>query len=61
MKTYISTLIEAEDGSGDGILQLAPEFCQENDWQPDDVLHMKVQEKTIIIENISKKNRKIIS
>jgi len=57
MKTYIAEILEAEDGSGDSILQLPEDFCKEEDWQEGDTLEFDVVGQSIIIRNIDRNKR----
>ena len=61
MKKYITEIIDAEDGSGDGILQLPPEFCAEDDWRDGDTIHIKVENGSLILKNLTKENRESLS
>lgn len=60
-KVYTIDIIEAEDGSGDAILPLPLEFCQEDDWREGDVLQLDVVNSTIVIKNLSKEDRENLS
>lgn len=57
MKSFITEIVDAEDGSGDGILQFSPEFCNEYDWCEGDTLNMQVEGDVLIIRNLSKEKR----
>ena len=61
MKTYTAEILDAEDGSGDAILQLPPDFCQEDDWREGDNIHMKVEGQALIMKNLSKEERESLS
>jgi len=51
-KKYILDVVDAEDGSGDKMLQFSEEFLAEHDWRVDDVINFDMQEdKTFIIKN----------
>ena len=56
--SFIVTLIDADDGSGDVILPLPLEFIKEEDWREDDELDWYINEhKEIILTNLTKKER----
>lgn len=57
MKSFITTIIDAEDGSGDGILQFPDDFLEESGWKEGDRLSMRVEDTALIIENIDWKER----
>ena len=57
MKTFTTEILDTNDGSGDGILQLPPEFCEEEDWRENDTLLLKVENDTVVISNKSKEER----
>ena len=57
MKSFITEILEADDGSGDGILQLPDDFCKEEDWREGDTLNLTVENETIIIKNIDRNKR----
>ena len=51
-KKYILDVVDAEDGSGDMMLQFSEEFLSDHDWRPDDVISFDMQEdKSIILRN----------
>ena len=60
MKTYIAEILEAEDGSGDSILQLPEDFCKEENWLEGDTLEFEVEGQAIIIRNIDRNKRESI-
>lgn len=57
MKTYTTEIIDAEDGSGDGILQLPDHFCKEEDWREGDRINIEVVNETLVIKNIDRNRR----
>lgn len=57
MKSFTTTIIDAEDGSGDGILQFPDDFLEESGWKEGDRLSMRVEDTALIIENIDWKER----
>jgi len=57
MKTYTAEILDAEDGSGDGVLQLPEDFCKEDDWREGDRIHMEVVDGAIIMKNIDRNKR----
>lgn len=44
-KTYTLDIIEADDGSGDAILQFTDEFIAETGWKTGTELHFRVEER----------------
>lgn len=57
MKTFITEILDADDGSGDGILQFPEDFIKEEDWREGDRISMKAVGETIVIKNIDKDKR----
>jgi hypothetical protein len=43
-KTYIADILEANDGTGDAILQFPDELIAETGWKEGTVLNLKVEE-----------------
>jgi hypothetical protein len=43
-KTYIADVLEANDGTGDAILQFPDELIAETGWKEGTVLNLKVEE-----------------
>lgn len=43
-KTYIADILEADDGTGDAILQFPDELITETGWKEGTVLNLKVEE-----------------
>jgi len=52
MKSFTTTILEADDGTGDGILQFPDEFVKEQDWREGDRIHMDVVNNEIVIKNL---------
>jgi hypothetical protein len=51
-KSYIFDVVDAEDGSGDKVLQFTEEFLTDHDWRADDVISFDLQEdKSVILKN----------
>jgi hypothetical protein len=51
-KTYIFDVVDAEDGSGDKMLQFTDEFLVDQDWRIDDIISFDVQEdNSVILKN----------
>jgi hypothetical protein len=48
-KTWTTTIENAEDGSGDGILTLPPELCEIQGWKEGTVLEIDVIDGCIYI------------
>jgi hypothetical protein len=61
MKKYITEILDSEDGSGDGILQFPPEMCQEEDWREGDQIHIRQENGSLILRNLSKEERENLS
>ena len=57
MKTYTAEILDADDGSGDGILQLPEDFCKEDDWREGDRIHMEVVGETLVMKNLDRNKR----
>ena len=57
MKNPPGRLIEAEDGSGDWILEFTPEFLEENDWREGDTINFDMVDGSLIISNATFKER----
>lgn len=57
MKTFTTEILDAEDGSGDGIIQFPDEFIKEQDWREGDRIDMKVEDGCLILRNIDKAER----
>ena len=57
MKTYIAEILDAEDGSGDGILQLPEDFTKNEGWLEGDTLSIEAVNDTIVIKNIDRNKR----
>jgi hypothetical protein len=57
MKNPPGKLIEAEDGSGDWILEFSPEFLEENDWREGDTINFDMENGNLIVRNATKKER----
>ena len=57
MKTYTAEILDAEDGSGDGILQLPEDFCKEDDWREGDRIEMEVVDGVIKMKNLDRNRR----
>lgn len=61
MKTFTTTITDAEDGSGDGILQFPDEFILTSGWKEGDRIKMRVEGEALIIENLDWKEREDLS
>jgi len=57
MKTYTAEILDADDGSGDGILQLPEDFCKEDDWREGDRILMEVIDGAIKMKNLDRNRR----
>ncbi len=61
MKNFTTEIIEANDGTGDGILQFPEEFIKEQDWREGDRIHMSVIDGQLIIRNLDWMERENLS
>lgn len=61
MKTFTADIIEADDGTGDGILQFPEEFIKEQDWREGDTIKMDVINGELIMRNLDWMKRENIS
>lgn len=61
MKTFTTEIIEADDGTGDGILQFPEEFITEQDWREGDRIHMEVISGQLVIRNLDWIDRESLS
>lgn len=50
--TWSTTIEDAEDGSGDGILTLPPELCELKGWKEGTVLNLEVSDGILIITEV---------
>ena len=50
--TWTTTIEDAGDGSGDGILTLPPELCELKGWKEGTVLNLEVSDGVIIITEV---------
>ena len=57
MKTYTAEILDAEDGSGDAVLQLPDDFCKEDDWREGDRIEMEVIDGAIKMKNLDRNRR----
>ena len=57
MKTYKAEILDTNDGTGDAILQLPPEFCADEDWQAGDTIVFSLKNGALSIRNKSKEHR----
>jgi hypothetical protein len=57
MKTYTAEILDAEDGSGDAVLQLPEDFCKEDDWREGDRIEMEVVDGAIKMKNLDRNRR----
>jgi hypothetical protein len=60
MKKYTFEIIDAENDSGDALLQFTPEFLEEQDWQVNDNIKMTVEGNALILVNLDKQKRESI-
>ena len=57
MKTYTAEILDAEDGSGDAVLQLPDDFCKEDDWREGDRIEIEVVDGAIKMKNLDRNRR----
>jgi antitoxin component of MazEF toxin-antitoxin module len=50
--TWSTTIEDAGDGSGDGILTLPPELCEMKGWKEGTVLNLEVSDGILIITEV---------
>ena len=60
MKKYTFELVEADDDSGDSLLQFTPEFLEEHGWRVNDNIRMTVEGNALIIVNLDRQRRESI-
>lgn len=48
-KSWFSTIEDANDGTGDGILTLPPELCELKGWKEGTVLNLEVKDGILYI------------
>lgn len=60
-KTYIGEVLDAEDGSGDGILQFPEELLKEQDWREGDRIDMNIINGKLVIRNLDWIDRESLS
>lgn len=56
-KKYTTEILDAQDGSGDGILTFPEEMIKEMQWLEGDTLNLKVENGVLLINNVTKKQR----
>lgn len=59
--TFTAEVIEADDGSGDAILQFPEDFVSQNDWREGDRIHMEVVGESLVMKNLDWMARENIS
>ena len=57
IKKYTTEILDAKDGSGDGILTFPEELIKEMQWLEGDTLNLKVENGALLINNVTKKQR----
>lgn len=60
-KTYIGEILDAEDGSGDGVIQFPEEFVKEQDWREGDRIDMNIVDGKLVIRNLDWIDRESLS
>ena len=50
--TWSTTIEDAGDGSGDGILTLPPELCELKGWKEGTVLKMTAKDGVLFLEEV---------
>jgi hypothetical protein len=51
--TWSTTIEDAGDGSGDGILTFPPELCEMKGWKEGTVLNLEVSDGMLIITEVN--------
>jgi hypothetical protein len=51
-KVYTTTIENANDGSGDGILTLPPELCEEMGWSEGTLLNVEIVNGEITLQEV---------
>jgi hypothetical protein len=57
MKTYTADIVEADDGSGDAILEFPEDFIADQQWETGDTLSFKLEDGVIVLKNLTKEIR----
>lgn len=57
MKTYTADVVEADDGSGDAILEFPEDFIADQQWETGDTLSIKLEDDVIVLKNLTKEIR----
>ena len=60
-KTYIGEILDAEDGSGDGVIQFPEEFVKDQDWREGDRIDMNIVDGKLVIRNLDWIDRESLS
>ena len=61
MKSFVTELIETDDGTGDAILQFPEEFTKEQDWREGDTIDIQLVDGKIILRNLDLLKRESLS
>lgn len=61
MVTYPAEIVDADDGTGDSILQLSPEFCKNEDWREGDTISFSMENESIVMKNVTRAERESLS
>jgi hypothetical protein len=61
MKNYTFDILDAEDGSGDAVLQFSEEFLKDEDWRVNDRISFKVEGNSLIMQNLDWMEREGLS
>jgi len=57
MDVFTVTIEDANDGSGDGVIQLPDQFIKQEDWREGDVLDWEVVGGEAVLRNLTKQER----
>jgi bifunctional DNA-binding transcriptional regulator/antitoxin component of YhaV-PrlF toxin-antitoxin module len=57
-KTYSTTIEDAEDGSGDGILTFPPEILEEMGWKEGTLLNVQEKDGNLYITEVKSEKTK---
>ena len=53
--SFLATIEDAPDGSGDGILTFPPEFIEQYGWKEGDRVDISLENDTIVIRHLGNK------
>ena len=53
--SFVATIEDANDGSGDGILTFPPEFIEQEGWKEGDLVDISLENDKIVIRHLGNK------